>query len=96
MVTINEEIYMNVAQRLLCAIGETNFFNSTVEFDNEEIYTTLRCTLIVYRETIEDPTETFSRIIDIVPVWWEFATVQQCGTVGNDFSWRELKEYLFS
>lgn len=96
MVTINEKIYTEMASKLLHAINETNFFSGTIEFDNEELYATLRCTLIVYRETIEDLTGNFSRIKDIVPVWWEMDTVQECGVVANDLEWRELKEYLLS
>lgn len=92
MLTINEEIYTNVAECLLSAIGNDFFFNGTIEYDSDELYSTLRCTLIIYRESVEDCAGDFTRIKDIVPVWWEFSTVQQCGTVDNDFSWRELKK----
>ena len=35
------------------------------------------------------------RIDDLVPVWWEFHTSDQAGERPNDFSFSELKEYLF-
>ena len=97
MININESIYQALAQQLLKEIGSGNYFNGRIEYDTEEFYATLRTTLIVYREPLDDPADTSrsaTRITEIVPVWWEFDTVQAVGSVPNDFSWREFREYL--
>lgn len=94
MMEISENIYSEISNRLLTAIEDTSFFNGTVEFSNEELYATLKCTLIIYRTRVEDPTGDFIAIRDIVPVWWEFEVAQERGTVLNDFSWREFRQYI--
>lgn len=94
MIEITCEIYEAVADRLRAGIGRASYFNGKVEFENEEFYSTLTLTAIVYRRAESLPEGEFSRIADLVPVWWEFSTVQECGEVLNDFSFAELKTYL--
>lgn len=94
MIEITSEIYSAVADRLRSQIGDASYFNGSVEFETEEFYSTLTLTSIVYRRTESLPEGGFSRIADIVPVWWEFSTVQECGAVLNDFSFSELKPYI--
>lgn len=94
MIEISDSIYRSVAQSLRENIGEGDYFNGTVEYSDEEFHSTLTLTSIVYRRTESLPEGSFSRIADIVPVWWEFSTVQECGQVLNDFSFAELKTHL--
>jgi hypothetical protein len=94
MIEITSEIYETIARVLCAEIGEANYFNGKIEIDNEEFYATLTLTAIIYRRTETLPEGEFSRIADLVPVWWEFSTNGECGEVLNDFSFAELKPYL--
>lgn len=97
MLTINDNIYRQLAQLVLEAIGNNDYFNGTIEYDTDEFYSTLYVTLIIYREPLDDPTDmthNATRIRDIVPIWWEYKVIQANGPVMNDFSWREFRDYL--
>ncbi len=94
MIEITSEIYRAVAGRLKEEIGTAGYFNGTVEFETEEFYSKLTLTAIVYRRSEIFPEGVGRPIADIVPVWWEFATVQEFGETLNDFSFSELKQYL--
>jgi len=50
MFSIAPEIYQQVASALLEAIGDKEFFNGSVELDTDEFRSTLRTTLIIYRD----------------------------------------------
>jgi hypothetical protein len=94
MIEISAEIYCAIAARLREKIGICDYFNGTVEFETEEFYSTLTLTAIVYRRTETTPECVRRPVSDVVPVWWDFSTVQECGQVLNDFSFMELKPYL--
>lgn len=94
MITITSHIYRAVAQKLLEKIGSADYFNGTIEYDFQDISTTLRATFIVSREWVDEPTGAFERIKDIIPVWWEFNTECCCGQALNDFSWCDFKKNL--
>lgn len=94
MIIISENVYRSLADRLVESIGSSAFFNGSVELDMEEIYTTLRATLIVHRKSHSEPTGDVECITEIVPVWWEYSTVDATGEQCNDFSWRTFLQYL--
>lgn len=94
MIEINSQIYKAVASELRERIGDASFFNGTVEYETDEFYSTLTLSAIVRRKTESLPEGPVGRIADIIPVWWEFSTVQQCGEVLNDFSFPEFKTYV--
>ncbi len=94
MIEITSEIYHAVAARLKEEIGCADYFNGMVEFETEEFYSNLTLTAIVYRRTETLPEGVRRPIADIIPVWWEFSTVQECGEMLNDFSFSELKQYI--
>ncbi len=94
MIEITSEIYRAIAGRLKEEVGHADYFNGTVEFETEEFYSALTLTAIVYRRTETIPEGARRPVADIVPVWWEFSTVQECGEVLNDFSFSELKQYI--
>lgn len=75
------ELYGIVARKLLDEIGEKSFYSGSFSFD----YGSKECL----------PEGDADRIDDLVPVWWEFHTSDQAGERPNDFSFSELKEYLF-
>lgn len=94
MIEISNDIYDAVAQRLRQQFDGSVYFNGCVEFDTEQFRASLKLTAIIYRTTESMPEGRFLRIADIVPVWWEFSTVRECGPVLNDFSFAELKNYI--
>ena len=96
MIEITSEIYRAVADRLKEEIGQADYFNGTAEFSTDEFYSTLTLSAVIYRRTETLPEGTRRMIADVVPVWWEFSTVQSCGGVLNDFSFSELKQYIIN
>lgn len=94
MIEISTETYRALASQLREAIGHDDFFNGRVEYETEEFYSALVVTAIVHRHTETLPEGVRRPISDVVPVWWELRTVQECGEVTNDFSFSELKPYL--
>lgn len=94
MLTITTNIYRAVSDKLSVHLEDIDYFNGTVEFDTEDLHSTLRATLIVYHKESCGPDTPRSVVTDIVPVWWEFETHQETGQVLNDFSWNEFKQFL--
>ncbi len=90
MIEINEKMYDEIASLLLNEIGDADYFNGTVEYDTEEFYSSLICSLIICR----DP-ESLA-ILYILPVWWEYDIALIDGEQLNDFSWMELDRYLMN
>ena len=96
MITLNNGTYKNLAQILITAIGERDYYNGTAELETEEFCSLLSASLIIYSEPLLDPADhARTRITKIVPVWWEYRTWDERGETENDFSWQELKKYLF-
>jgi hypothetical protein len=94
MIEITNETYRDVAAGLTESISDSDFFNGTIEFDFDEFYAALTITAILHRRNETYP-EGLQRVtVDIIPVWWEFSTVQEQGEVLNDFSFSELKKYI--
>lgn len=88
MIHIDSITYENVASSLLQQLEGKDFFNGTVEYDTDEFYSVLHCTLIVCRCPVSD------NILSILPVWWEYNLYQAEGEELNDFSWNELNRFL--
>ena len=88
MVTINDVIYRDIAALLLTKLEGKDFFNGTVEYDTDEFYSVLHCTLIVCRSPSTD------RILSVLPVWWEYNLYMSDGEQLTDFSWNELNGFL--
>ncbi|MBQ4279780.1 MAG: hypothetical protein IJC16_07505 [Rikenellaceae bacterium] len=89
-----DRLYRTVADKLREAIDGREYFNGSVRVDEEDGAGVLTCTLIVYRERVGEPTGSFERIREIVPVWWEYASYGPQGRRPDDFSWHELQSYL--
>jgi hypothetical protein len=97
MIATTDNQYRNIARELLAAIGRAEFFNGTIECNDGEMRSELRVTLIVRREPALDPADISRgdrRITQIIPVWWEYHLWDTDGQRANDFSWRELCEFL--
>lgn len=92
MIEFDSQNYRALADLLMKAIDQKDYFNGSVEYDTDEFYSTLTTTMIIYRNPEDAPQG--GRIADIVPIWWQFDIRQQHGAAENDFSWRELKKHL--
>ena len=101
------ELYGIVARKLLDEIGEKSFYSGSFSFDYGSKECRFVASIVIYRskeclpegdaDRIDDlvPEGDRDAIADLVPVWWEFHTSDQAGERPNDFSFSELKEYLF-
>ncbi len=84
---LNEE----VAEELLRAIGDKNYFSGTVRVTSDDgVECCLKTSCVVYRRRCAMPEGEGEKIVSIVPVWWEFHTACAAGILDNDFSFREL------
>lgn len=88
MIALNETSYKAIAEILLAKIEGQNLFNGVVEYDTEEFYSTLKCTLIICRDA------TTERVLSILPVWWEYNIYMSDGEHLNDFCWAEFDQFL--
>lgn len=89
MITISSKMYEDVARILLDELRNgTHFYSGRIEYDTEQFYSTLTCTLIIYRKEESD------QIAKIIPVWWDFSICADGVDEINDFSWREFMDYL--
>lgn len=98
MITVEDAVYAEAASALLEAIGDGYYYNGTVEVDGDGFYSTLTATLIVYRdkEALPEGGAVYP-VSDLVPVWWEFATVVPgWGEVLNDFSFLRLRDAVLA
>ncbi len=81
---IIQHLYETTAEKLLCAIGNRDFYSGCITFEYGSKLCRLIATLILYRQPA-----------DVVPVWWEFHTEDEHGgECANDFSFSELKPFL--
>ena len=88
MMTVNEQMYEEIADLLLKRIEETDFFNGTVEYDTDGFCSSLVCTLLVRRDGAD------GRIVSADPVWWEYRLHDGERERQTDFSWSELYRCL--
>lgn len=79
--------YAEVWDKLLTAVGDSDYFNGKVECSHEGFDSVLTATIIIYR----DKTHPQRPICDIVPVWWEMATYKDDREILNDFSFYALR-----
>jgi len=94
MFQVTSSLYRELADRLADAIGAKNYFSGTVRCEAGAFGCRLTVTLIIYRAEDALPEGSVSRVVDLVPVWWEFHVDAIDGERNSDFSFRELKTYL--
>lgn len=89
--SVSTQLYREVADKLLEAIGDRHFFSGVVELTSADgVACRLVTSCVVYRTSSQMPEGEGSRIRSVIPVWWEFYTASPAGVLDNDFSFREL------
>lgn len=89
--SVSTQLYNQMADLLLEAIGDKSYFSGAVEFtSNEGVACRLITSCVVYRTSSGMPEGEGSRVRSVIPVWWEFHTACRAGVLDNDFSFREL------
>lgn len=95
MYEITSSIYLELAERLVAAISDREFFSGAIVAYDGDICCRLVCTVVVSRER-ELLDGSMRRVIKrIVPVWWELKTAVGEEVVDNDFSFEELRRVIF-
>ena len=94
MYEISSKLYLEIADRLMAEIGSKEYFSGTILCTHGDIECKLLCSLIIERERTAAPDQNYPTIVDIVPVWWEFSTVEGSVELLNDFSFSELKALI--
>ena len=90
MISITDPMYAEMAARLAAQWGEgQHFYNGSIHYDTDEFYSTLTCSVILYRSEDES-----HEVKKAVPVWWDFTTCAQGAAVANDFSWSEFVQFF--
>ena len=94
MYDIPSQLYLEVADRLIARFGTSDYFSGTLSLDYEGVMCSLLLSAIIYRRRERCDESERLLIADVVPVWWEFHTVEEQGEILNDFSFNVLRQYL--
>ena len=94
MYEISDELYLELAERLLSLLAEENYYSGSLAFEWDSVVCRLVLSAFVYTERRLMPEGEQRFIADVVPVWWEFHTSDESGPVLNDFSFNTLRNYL--
>lgn len=94
MYDIPNQLYLEVADRLIARFGTSDYFSGTLSLDYDGVMCSLLLSAIIYRRCERCDEGERLLIADVVPVWWEFYTVGEQGEILNDFSFNVLRQYL--
>ncbi len=94
MYDIPNQLYLEVADRLIARFGTSDYFSGMLSLDYDGVMCSLLLSAIIYRRRERCDEGERLLIADVVPVWWEFHTVREQGEVLNDFSFNVLRQYL--
>ena len=94
MYDIPNQLYLEVADRLIARFGTSDYFSGTLSLDYVGVMCSLLRSAIIYRRRERCDEGERLLIADVVPVWWEFHTFIDGEEVVNNFSFNELREYI--
>lgn len=97
MLHITDTHYRALAEKLLDAISNADFYNGTVYAEHDEYSVSFRATLIIKRTPMLDPSDhtgNAKKIVDIIPIWWEYHLCDAVGERLTDFDWHEMNNFL--
>ena len=95
MIFITDQMYAELANMLFAELVDgRHFFNGKLEYDREQFYSTLTCSLIVYQSEIRAEKREVPEVKKVMPVWWDFSTCAEGLDTPNDFSWTEFSTFF--
>jgi len=95
MIFITDQMYAEMANMLFAEMQNgQHYYNGKLEYDTEQFYSTLTCSLIVYRTETVSTRKELPQIERVVPVWWEYSICADGVTEPNDFSWSEFSTFF--
>ena len=90
MYEFSDDVYLEVAERLMQTIGRKEFFSGAVTYYDDEVCCRLKISAVVHRTKTNNPEPQMSVEVKVLPVWWEMSTTIGNEEVVNDFSFREM------
>ena len=90
MYEFSDDVYLEVAERLMEAIGRKEFFSGAVTYYDDEVCCRLKISAVVHRTKRSGDEPQSSVEVKVLPVWWEMSTTIGNEEVVNDFSFREM------
>ena len=90
MYEFSDDVYLEVAERLMEAIGRKEFFSGAVTYYDDEVCCRLKISAVVHRTKRSGAELQSSVEVKVLPVWWEMSTTIGNEEVVNDFSFREM------
>ena len=94
MYRISPECYCKLFELLLEEFDRKEYYSGSFEFDFKGVRFRMVLSAFIYRRLEKRPEGEFSRVCDVVPVWWELHTEYEGEELLNDFSFNELRAYI--
>ena len=94
MYDILPELYQKVLAEILDSVGNRGYYSGRLELEHEGVTCVMSLSAVIYRSEERYPEGLVQRIVDMVPVWWEFHTFLDGDELLNDFSFNYLRQYL--
>ena len=96
MYDIPNQLYLEVADRLIARFGTSDYFSGTLSLDYDGVMCSLLLSAIIYRRRERCDEGERLLIADVVPVWWEFHTYIDGQECINDFDFGILKSFIIA
>lgn len=94
MYEISSNLYLKIAEAMMSQIGLRDYFSGVVYYTAGDVECRLLVTLFVERATDIEEGSTYRRVSDLIPVWWEFSTIEGGVELLNDFSFNTLRNTI--
>ena len=94
MYDILPELYQKVLAEILDSVGNRGYYSGRLELEHEGVTCVMSLSAVIYRSEERYPEGLVQRIVDMVPVWWEFHTFLDGDELLNNFSFNFLRQYL--
>lgn len=91
---ITPKIYAEVAERLAERIRNRSFYSGIIGFTLQDIEYRLAATLFIRRSKQCSERGIIEVIERLIPVWWEFHTIEGGTELCNDFDFKELTSLI--
>ncbi len=94
MLIINSTLYERLADLLVDAIDGKEFYSDVIDFQHDQVECCFSATLMIYYREHRFPEGNEMQIENIVPVWWEFHSIEGERERLNDFDFALLNQVV--